>query len=135
MSSNREIVRRHPLIEPLHLRLGSHLSLAARAGNLIFASGMLSIDPTTGDYDPGTIEHETHRALSNLQQVLTIADSDLSLALQVHAYIHDRSDYAAMNVVYGRFFPDRPPSRTVRSSQIEKGLKVKFDAVALARTI
>ena len=111
---------------------GHPQSCAIRAGGLIFCSGMLAIDPETGEREHGTVTSETRRIFENLKLVLESAGSSLDRIVQVHALIYDRIEYDVLNRVYRQYVPHEPPCRTVWSVQMEAGLKVQLDVVAAA---
>jgi 2-iminobutanoate/2-iminopropanoate deaminase len=105
---------------------------AVRAGGLIFCSGMLAINPQTGEREHGTVTSETRRIFENLKLLLESAGSSLDRIVQVHALIYDRIEYDVLNRVYRQYLPSAPPCRTVWSCQIEAGLKVQLDVIAAA---
>jgi 2-iminobutanoate/2-iminopropanoate deaminase len=105
---------------------------AIRAGGLIFCSGMLAINPQTGEREHGTVTSETRRIFENLKLLLDSAGSSLDRIVQVHALIYDRIEYDVLNRVYRQYVPNAPPCRTVWSVQIEAGLKVQLDVIAAA---
>jgi 2-iminobutanoate/2-iminopropanoate deaminase len=111
---------------------GHHQSSAIRCGGLIFCSGMLAVDPQTGERQHGTVTSECRRVFENLKLVLEAAGSSLERIVQVHALIYDRIEYDVLNRVYRQYVPNAPPCRTVWSVQIEAGLKVQLDVVAAA---
>jgi 2-iminobutanoate/2-iminopropanoate deaminase len=111
---------------------GHHQAAAIRAGGLIFCSGMVAVDPETGEREHGTVTSETRRIFENLKLLLESAGSSLDRLVQVHAMIYDRIEYDVLNRVYRQFVPNAPPARTVMSVQIEAGFKVMLDVIAAA---
>lgn len=111
---------------------GHHQSAAIRAQGLIFCSGMLAIDPATGERRHGTVTSETRQIFENLKLLLESCGSSLDRIVQVHALIYDRIEYDVLNRVYRQYVPNAPPARTVWSCQIEAGLKVQLDVIAAA---
>jgi 2-iminobutanoate/2-iminopropanoate deaminase len=107
-------------------------SAAIRAGDYVFVSGVVAVDPQSGERLHNTLTSEAHRAFQNLQLVLEAAGSSLARLVQVHAMIYDRIEYDALNRVYRQYLPDGPPARTVWSVRIIDAFKVQLDAVALA---
>jgi len=105
---------------------------AIRAGDFVFVSGVVAIDPESGERLNGTLTSEAHRAFRNLQLVLEAAGSSLERLVQVRAMIYDRIEYDALNRVYRQYVPQGPPARTVWSVRIIDAFKVQLDAVALA---
>ena len=106
-------------------------SSAIRAGDYLFVSGVLPIDPDTGERLQGTLSSEAHRAFQNLKLVLEAAGSSLERLVQVRAMIYDRIEYDALNRVYRQYVPSGPPARTVWSVRIVDAFKVQLDAVAV----
>jgi 2-iminobutanoate/2-iminopropanoate deaminase len=106
-------------------------STAIRAGDFVFVSGVVAIDPESGERLNGTLTSEAHRAFRNLQLVLEAAGSSLERLVQVRAMIYDRIEYDALNRVYRQYVPHGPPARTVWSVRIIDAFKVQLDAVAL----
>ena len=106
-------------------------SAAVRAGDYVFVSGVVAIDPDSGERMNGTVTSEAHRVLQNLKLVLESADSSLDRLVQVHAMIYDRIEYDALNRVYRQYVPKGPPARTVWSVQIIDAFKVQLDAIAI----
>jgi 2-iminobutanoate/2-iminopropanoate deaminase len=116
----------------LRREYGHHQSPAIRAGGLVFCSGMVAINPETGEREHGTVTSETRRIFENVRLLLASAGSSLERLVQVHAMIHDRIEYDVLNRAYRRFLPSAPPARTVMSVQIEAGFKVMLDVIAAA---
>ncbi len=116
----------------LRREYGHHQSPAIRAGGLIFCSGMVAINPETGEREHGTVTSEARRIFENLKLLLESAGSSLDRIVQVHAMIYDRIEYDVLNRAYRRYVPNAPPSRTVMSVQIEAGFKVMLDVIAAA---
>lgn len=106
-------------------------STAIRAGDYLFVSGVVAIDPESGERLNGTVTSETHRAFQNLKLVLESAGSSLERLVQVRAMIYDRIEYDALNRVYRQYVPNGPPARTVWSVQIVDAFKVQLDAIAV----
>ena len=106
-------------------------SVAIRAGDYVFVSGVVAMDPETGERLNGTLTSEAHRAFQNLQLVLEAAGSSLARLVQVRAMIYDRIEYDALNRAYRQYVPEGPPARTVWSVRIMDAFKVQLDAIAL----
>jgi 2-iminobutanoate/2-iminopropanoate deaminase len=106
-------------------------SQAIIAGNLVFASGQLGIDPATNAFVPGGIKEQTEQVLNNLKAVLTEAGSSLEGVASCTVYLKDMNDFAAMNEVYAKYFPSKPPSRaTVQVAKLPKDGLVEISCIA-----
>lgn len=106
-------------------------SQAVVAGDLVFVSGQIPVDPEIGDV-PDDIAGQTRRALTNLGNVLEAAGSGLDRAVRVTVFVTDMSAFADVNRVYAEFFSEPYPSRScVEVSKLPKGVKVEIDAIAV----
>jgi 2-iminobutanoate/2-iminopropanoate deaminase len=106
-------------------------SQAIVAGDLVFCAGQGAIDATTGDVLMGTVEEETERTLRNLGAVLDAAGVGFADVVKTTVFLTDMDDFAAMNGVYAKFFPDPPPARsTIGVKALPKGFKVEIEAIA-----
>lgn len=106
-------------------------SQAIRAGDFLFCSGQIPLDPSTGKMVEGGIEVQTERVLRNLEAVLSAGGGSLASVVKTTVYLADLGDFPAMNAVYGKFFPQDPPARaTVEVTKLPAGARVEIDAVA-----
>ena len=88
-------------------------SHAVRAGEYLFVTGQLGVDPATNTLVPGGTVAQTHQVMRNLQAVLAGAGTSLARAVMVRIYLTSFADYAAMNAAYASYFdPRRLPART-----------------------
>jgi len=127
-STKREII----VAENAPAAIGPY-SVGVRAGEMVFTSGQIGLDPRTGELAPGGIEAQTRQAMSNLQSVLQAAGSGLQHVLKTTVFLKNMGDFAAFNLVYGEFFPQQPPARsTVEVAALPKGALVEVECVALA---
>ena len=108
------------------------LSPAIRAGEFIFVSGMVAIDPATGERMHGTVATETRQILAAMTQVLEAAGSSLEKVVKANVLIYSMLEYNNMNEVYREFFRVDPPARTVCGAKLCDGSKVEIECVALA---
>jgi 2-iminobutanoate/2-iminopropanoate deaminase len=126
------------VIEPKNPRLNASRSAnlphvpGIRIGDYIFLSGMVPIDPLTGERNLGPIAEQVRTILSNMQHMLESAGSSLARVLRVHVVLADISHMAEMDRVYREFFPTDPPARTVWSMQLRFGNGCEIECVALA---
>jgi 2-iminobutanoate/2-iminopropanoate deaminase len=107
-------------------------SQAIRAGDLLFLSGQVGLDPATGALVEGGLEAETTRALQNLEAVLRAAGAGLDRVVRTTVFLIDLGDFAAMNAIYARAFGENRPARsTVQVSALPRGARVEIDAIAM----
>jgi 2-iminobutanoate/2-iminopropanoate deaminase len=108
-------------------------SVGVVAGTLVFASGQLGLDPSTGEIVPGGIDAETRQTLQNIQSVLEAAGTSMDRVVKTTVFLRDMNDFARMNAVYGSFFSGNFPARsTVQVAALPKGGAVEIEVVALA---
>src|SRR5258708_2311674 len=101
-------------------------SQAVRAGDLVFASGQIPIDPTTGEFVAGGIAEQTEQVLRNLRAVFEAAGMTMKQVVKITVFLVDMDDFTAMNEVYGRFFAVEPPARsTVQAARLPRDPRVK----------
>jgi 2-iminobutanoate/2-iminopropanoate deaminase len=110
-------------------------SQAVRAGNLVFASGQIPIDPATGQFVPGGVAEQTEQVLKNLTAVMAAAGVGMDQVVKTTVFLLDMEDFAAMNEVYGRFFGTAPPARaTVQAARLPRDARVEIEAIAVLGT-
>jgi len=108
-------------------------SQAVRAGNLVFASGQIPIDPLTGDFVSGGVAQQTEQVMKNLSAVLEAAGVGLNQVVKTTVFLADMEDFAPMNEVYGRFFSENPPARaTVQAARLPRDARVEIEAIAVS---
>lgn len=106
-------------------------SQAVVAGNLVFVSGQIPVDPATGNI-PEDIVDQARQALTNLGEVLRASGSGLDKAVRVTVFITDISAFGKVNEVYAEFFKEPYPSRScVEVSKLPKGVKIEIDAIGI----
>ena len=109
-----------------------HYSQAVVHNGLIYASGQLAIDPTTGKPMPGNIEEQTRLAISNLAAILEAAGSDLEHVLKTTVYVSDIDLWGRVNAVYAECFGEHRPARAVVPTRdLHFGCLVEIEAVAV----
>jgi 2-iminobutanoate/2-iminopropanoate deaminase len=106
-------------------------SQAIRTGSLLFCSGQVPLDPSSGELVKDDIEGQTRRCLENLSAVCEAAGGSLSEAVRCTVYLTDMNDFARMNEVYGSFFESAdPPARVaIGVAALPKGADVEIDAI------
>ncbi|MBN9165800.1 MAG: reactive intermediate/imine deaminase [Myxococcales bacterium 68-20] len=109
-------------------------SQAIDAGDFVFLSGQVPIDPKTGELVPGDIEAQTERVLDNLAAVLEAAGCSFADVVKTTIYLMDLGDFQVVNATYAKRFSSAPPARaTVQVSALPKGSRVEIDAIAKKR--
>jgi 2-iminobutanoate/2-iminopropanoate deaminase len=106
-------------------------SQGMRVGDLLFCSGQIPLEPSTGELVKDDIEGQARRCLENLAAVAEAAGTSLANAVRCTVYLTDMSDFARVNEVYGDFFDtDNPPARVaVGVAALPKGADVEIDAI------
>lgn len=108
-------------------------SQAIRAGDWVFLSGQIPIDPKTKELVTGSIEASTVQVMENLKAVLRQAGLTFDHVVKTTIYLIDLNDFASVNTAYGRYFPENPPARaTVQVAALPRGVSVEIDALAYA---
>lgn len=106
-------------------------SPAVRAGDFIFVSGQVAIDPATNQVQFGDIRHETRMVLTNISRILEGCGAAMADVVKCSVFLADGKDFAAMNEVYTEFFGNDKPARTTVACQFAMpGLKVEIDCIA-----
>ena len=110
-------------------------SQAIRAGNLIFTAGQVALDPASGELVGRDVAAQTEQVVKNLKAVLAAAGSGFDQVLKTTVFLQNMADFAAMNAVYGRHFPEPYPARsTVEVGALPKGALVEIEVIAFAPT-
>ena len=105
-------------------------SQATRAGNIVYISGQIPLDPATGEVVQGGIEAQARRAFDNLRAVAEAAGGSLADIVRVGLYLTDLSQFAAVNAVMAEYFEAPYPARsTIEVSALPKGVAFEVDAV------
>jgi 2-iminobutanoate/2-iminopropanoate deaminase len=106
-------------------------SQGIKAGNLLFVSGQIPIDPATGVVVDGDISTQTRRVFQNLKAILAAAGTSFDAVVRTTVYLSDINDFAAMNEVYGTFFSAPAPARsTVQVARLPRDARVEIDLIA-----
>ena len=106
-------------------------SQAVEANGLVFCSGQLPVDPTTGEFVPGGVKEQTHQSLTNARNVLQAAGLDLNNVVKTTVFLSDMANFAEMNEVYAGFFAQPFPARSaVAVKALPKGALVEVECIA-----
>jgi 2-iminobutanoate/2-iminopropanoate deaminase len=107
-------------------------SQAIRANGFIFVSGQIPVDPATQKIIEGGVAQQTEQVIRNLEAILKAAGSSLEKVVRTGVFLKDMGEFAAMNDIYERFFPQSAPARsTVEVARLPNDVHVEIDAIAL----
>jgi 2-iminobutanoate/2-iminopropanoate deaminase len=106
-------------------------SQAVWAGDYLFCSGQIPLDPATGNMVAGGITEQTTRVLENIGALVKSQGLDLAHVVKATVFLSDMNNFPAMNEVYARYFPQNPPARsTVQVARLPKDALVEIEVVA-----
>ncbi|MFO7636068.1 MAG: RidA family protein [Clostridia bacterium] len=106
-------------------------SQAVRIGNLLYTSGMIPINPATGELCKGDVKEQTRLVMENLKALLECSGSHLSKVVKTTVFIKDMNDFSDINVVYAGFFTENPPARScVEVARLPKDVLVEIECIA-----
>jgi 2-iminobutanoate/2-iminopropanoate deaminase len=106
-------------------------SQAVVSNGFAFLSGQIPLDPATAKIVDGDIAEQTERVLENLKAVLKACGTSLTKVVKTTVYLKDMGEFAKMNEVYARYFPENPPARaTVEVARLPRDVRVEIDCIA-----
>src|SRR3954447_16736636 len=106
-------------------------SPAVRAGQLLFVSGQVALDPATGNMVEGGIAEQTRRVLDNINALLAAGGRSFADVVRTTIFLADMHDFSAVNDVYGQYFEEPYPARaTVQVARLPKDARVEIDVIA-----
>jgi 2-iminobutanoate/2-iminopropanoate deaminase len=109
-------------------------SQAIQAGDLIFLSGQIPIDPKTGELIKGDIRQQTQQVLENMKGLLESQGSGTGDVIKVTIFLKDMGNFNQVNEVYATYFSSSPPARsTVEVAKLPRNAEIEIEAIALAR--
>lgn len=107
-------------------------SQAVQAGNMLFVSGQIAIDPVSGQMINADIKTETRQVMDNIKAILQSAGADFARVVKCSIFVKDLNDFGALNEAYGEYFTSDPPAReTVEVSRLPKDVKVEISCIAI----
>lgn len=107
-------------------------SQAIQTGNMLFVSGQIAIQKSSGKLITDDIERETAQVMKNIGDILTAAGFDFQHVVKSTIFLQDFNDFAKVNEVYGRSFPNNPPAReTVEVSRLPKDVNIEISCIAV----
>ena len=123
---SKEIIYTNQAPEPI-----GPYSQAVKAGNLLFVSGQVPIDPATGNVVTGSIKEETTQVMKNLAAVLEVSGTNFNAIVKTTIFLSDMALFAEVNEVYGSYFTGNYPAReTVAVKGLPKGVNVEISVIA-----
>jgi 2-iminobutanoate/2-iminopropanoate deaminase len=109
-------------------------SQAIVAGDLVFCSGQIPLDPATGQVVEGGIEPQAHQVMRNIRGLLAAAGSSLDAVVKTTIFLADMNDFATVNGIYAEYFGVEPPARsTVEVARLPRDVHVEIEAIALVQ--
>jgi 2-iminobutanoate/2-iminopropanoate deaminase len=107
-------------------------SQAIRAGSMLFVSGQIAIQSSSGDLITGNIEDETTQVMINLSEVLKAAGMSFVNVVKCSIFLKDMNNFPKVNTIYGQYFTENPPAReTVEVSRLPKDVNVEISCIAV----
>ncbi|OOG73356.1 RidA family protein [Algoriphagus sp. A40] len=107
-------------------------SQAVLAGNTLYLSGQIALDPETGELINENITEETHAVMKNMEAVLRVAGFSFSDVVKCTIFIRDMGQFGTINEAYGQYFKSNPPAReTVEVSKLPKNVNVEISCIAV----
>ena len=107
-------------------------SQAVKAGDFLYVSGQIPLDPLTGEIVKGGIEEQTVRVFENLQAILNKADLDFSDVVKAEVFLDDINNFATVNEIYSRYFTSdpKPARQAIEAANLPKLVKVEISCIA-----
>jgi 2-iminobutanoate/2-iminopropanoate deaminase len=107
-------------------------SQAIRSGNLLFCSGQVALDATTGQISASDVEGQTRKVMENLGAVLDAGGANFDQVVKTTIFLKSMNDFPKVNEIYGSYFKGTPPARsTVEVSRLPKDVLVEVEAIAV----
>lgn len=108
-------------------------SQAILAGGMLYISGQIPLNPSTGELELDTIEEATHRVMKNIEALLAAAGLTIENIVKTSIFLKDLNDFQAMNTVYASYFTGIPPAReTVQVVRLPLDVSIEISCIALA---
>ena len=111
-------------------------SQGIQAGNLLFLSGQIALDPKTGEMVAGDVRQQTQQVLENIKGLLESQGLDMRDVIKVTIFLKEMGNFNQVNDVYAAYFSSSPPARsTVEVARLPRNAEIEIEAIALARDI
>ena len=105
-------------------------SQAVQAGNMLFASGQLGLDPATGQFPEGGVKEQTAQAFKNVKAILTEAGLTMDNVVKTTVFLADMSDFGAFNAIDGEYFTSKPARSCVAVAALPKNVLAEVEVIA-----
>ena len=105
-------------------------SQAMISGGMVYTSGQIAIDPSSGNIQATTIEDQTHQVCKNVKAVLEASGSSLDKVVKTVCFLADMGDFATFNGIYAQYFTSKPARSCVAVKTLPKNVLVEIDTVA-----
>ena len=107
-------------------------SQGVRANGFLFISGQVSFDPATSEMTGTDAAQQTQRVMDNIKAILEAAASNFHHVVKTTVFIKDMGEFAKMNEIYARYFPENPPSRsTIEAARLPRDVRIEIECIAL----
>lgn len=107
-------------------------SQAVIAGNTLYCSGQIAIDPSTGKLSDGSITEQAHLCIKNIKNILKAANMNLNNVVKTSCFLKEMGDFAEFNEVYAQYFNENKPARScVAVKELPKGALVEIEVIAI----
>ena len=107
-------------------------SQAVKAGGLLFVSGQIPLDPSTGEMVKGDIKAQTEQVMKNIASILAAANVSFDHVVRTTIFLADLNDFAVVNKIYGNYFKTPEPARAAfQVARLPKDARIEIDAIAL----
>ncbi len=128
MKNERKVIQTSKAPEPI-----GPYSQSIQAGDTLYISGQIGLNPNTGELENRDLESETRQMMSNVRAILHEAAMNFDHVVKCTIYLDNMNDFARINETYGEFFGNEPPAReAIEISKLPKGANVEISVIAVA---
>lgn len=108
-------------------------SQAIVCNGMVYTSGQIAINPATGQVEAETIEGQTYQVISNLEEVLTAANSSIENVVKTTCFLKEMSDFVAFNSIYEKYFVNKPARSCVAAKELPRNVLVEIEVIAIVK--
>ena len=106
-------------------------SQAILAGNTLYCSGQIAIDPSTGELVKGNVKEQTQKCIENIQNVLKKSGLGIKNVVKTSCFLKEMSDFAEFNEIYAKYFTNKPARSCVAVKELPKGALIEIEVIAV----